>query len=80
VIKLTYSLASPPDQPSGVSAMRLAKFISLFRNGSVQPHEKTTRDHRVRLRLEELERREVPALNPTGFEQEMLELMNRMRI
>lgn len=59
--------------------MGVAKLFSSVRSWlkSTGSYVKVTR--RAQLHLEALETREVLTLNPTGFEQEMLELLNHMR-
>jgi len=47
-----------------------------FHRGGVRPSR--AKSNRI-LQLQSLESREVPALNPTGAEQEMLELLNHLR-
>ncbi|WP_020473864.1 CAP domain-containing protein [Zavarzinella formosa] len=50
-----------------------------FWRGGITSGRKGRTNHRKILGLQTLESREVPALNPTGAEQEMLELINQLR-
>jgi len=61
--------------------MRVAKFVGWV-TSTVNPRRQTQRHRQTRrlLHLEQLEARDVPTINPTGMEQEMLELVNRMRM
>jgi uncharacterized protein YkwD len=58
--------------------MRVASLLDWVK--SLNPTSVKLRIRRSLLSLETLEAREVPALNPSGFEQEMLELTNKMRM
>lgn len=61
--------------------MGVAKLVTWVRFASSGCRQSQRKPHsRVPLRLEHLEARDVPTINPTGMEQEMLELVNRMRI
>lgn len=61
--------------------MGVAKFKGWV-TSTVYPRRQTQRHRQPRpqLLLEQLEARDVPTINPTGQEQEMLELVNRMRM
>jgi hypothetical protein len=59
---------------------RLWKWLARWtRRQPTSLHHPLIRPRRCCLMMETLEAREVPALNPTGLEQEMLELVNTMR-
>ncbi len=61
--------------------MRVANLVAWVRGVAVNRRQtQLNPQRRVQLRLEALEAREVPTINPTGMEQEMLELVNRMRM
>jgi uncharacterized protein YkwD len=60
--------------------MGLARFFSWVRFWTSRSTPKTPFRRHAKLTLETLESREVLTLNPTGYEQEMLELLNRMRM
>lgn len=61
--------------------MRVANLVAWVRGVAVNRRQtQLNPQRRVRLGLEALEAREVPTINPTGMEQEMLELVNRMRM
>src|SRR4051812_5125039 len=57
--------------------MRLARLWTWVRTPR-QTHR--ARKRRIALDVETLEARDVPALNPSGYEQEMLELVNTLRV
>ena len=61
--------------------MRVAKVVQWVR-ATVNLRRQTQRNRQPRqqLRIEQLEARDVPTINPTGMEQEMLELVNHMRM
>lgn len=60
--------------------MWVANLIEWVLSGSDRTAWSTSRNRRCSLQLETLEAREVPTINPTGMEQELLELTNRMRM
>ena len=61
--------------------MRVAKFVEWVTSVAWSRRQTLrNRQQRPQLRLEHLEARDVPTINPTGLEQEMLELVNHMRI
>lgn len=61
--------------------MGVAKFVGWVRSSvSTRRQSQYNRQSRQKLCLEQLEARDVPTINPTSLEQEMLELVNRMRI
>lgn len=61
--------------------MRVANLVGWVR-AVANPRRQTpcNRQSRHQLRIEQLETRDVPTINPTGLEQEMLELLNKMRM
>lgn len=61
--------------------MRVANFMGWVRS-AMDTRRQTQRNRQTRhqLRIEQLEARDVPTINPTGLEQEMLELLNKMRM
>ncbi|HQR07581.1 MAG TPA: CAP domain-containing protein [Gemmatales bacterium] len=80
-VDLTYGYAATLRESSGAVIMRVANAVEWV-TSVVWSRRQTLRNRQQcpQLRLEHLEARDVPTINPTGLEQEMMELLNHMRM
>lgn len=60
--------------------MRVANLVEWVMSGANRRAASCATPRRLSLHVEQLEAREVPTINPSGMEQELLELTNRMRM